>query len=72
MIATLRLAASVLFPNRRLPRLCHCYSWFAVAFAAFVISIMYAAAFDLLDRQPLYTGGNGKEGKLRSLSAGLY
>lgn len=69
IIATFRPAASVLFPNRRLPRLRDWYSWFAVAFTAVVISIMYAAAFNLLDRQPWYTGGNGEEAEVRSQSA---
>ena len=65
IIATLRPAGSVLFPNRRLPRLCHRYCWLAVALTAAVIVMMYAAAFNLLDRQLWYTGGNGDEAEVR-------
>ncbi|DBA99058.1 TPA: hypothetical protein ACH3X1_014197 [Trebouxia sp. C0004] len=59
--ATLRPAASVLYPTRRLPRICGTYSWFALMFSALLITVMYVAIFQLLDHQSWYTGGNGDD-----------
>lgn len=62
--ATIRPAASVLYPTRRLPRICGAYNWFALMFSALVIGVMYIAIFSLLDHQSWYTGGNGDDAQV--------
>ncbi|DBB14077.1 TPA: hypothetical protein ACH3X3_001037 [Trebouxia sp. C0006] len=59
--ATLRPAASVLYPTRHLPSICGTYNWFALLFSALVIGVMYVAIFPLLEHQSWYTGGNGDD-----------
>ena len=62
--ATLRPAASLLFPQRRLPRLCHFYAYFAVVMAAAFWSIMYVGVLEVLKAQPWYTGGTGTDSQV--------
>jgi hypothetical protein len=62
--ATLRPAASVLYPTRRLPRICGMYNWLALMFSALVIGVMHVAIFSLLDHQSWYTGGNGDDAQV--------
>lgn len=64
IIATLRPAASVLFPTRRLPRLSQLYSWSSVIWTAVFIAVMYIVVFQLLDSQSWYTGGNGDDAQV--------
>ncbi|KAA6428240.1 MAG: hypothetical protein FRX49_01836 [Trebouxia sp. A1-2] len=59
--AIFRPAASVLYPTRRLPRICGAYNWFALMFSALMTGVMYVAILSLLDQQAWYTGGNGKD-----------
>ncbi|DBA65621.1 TPA: hypothetical protein ACH3X2_002681 [Trebouxia sp. C0005] len=62
--AIFRPAASVLYPTRRLPRICGAYNWFALMFSALMIGVMYVAILSLLDQQAWYSGGNGKDAQV--------
>lgn len=59
IVAALRPAATALFPQRRLPRLCHFYAYFSTAAAGVWWAVMYVGVLELLHHQPWYTGGNG-------------
>ena len=71
VVATLRPSAALLFPQRRLPRLCHVYAYFAVLLAAAFWSAMYSGVLELLEHQSWFSKGNGSEEQVSKHAAVL-
>ena len=64
IVATLRPAATELFPVRRLPTLCSAYNCFALMLTVLLISVSYAGVFGALNHQSWYSGGNGGDAQV--------